>query len=187
MSNPTSGKVVLRRFLASDISVVKQLISASDAGRSTTPYWRPMSDIQLAAHLGLPDKEESLVLAITRPGKESEVLGLTNLGKIDLRQGVAEPGVTLWLPSTRGERLGRSALWLVCNMAFQSYPLERLAARIMVDNAPALANSEAIGFRREGRQRSALFLNGARHDLILLGMLRGGLMPPAQPLPWERP
>jgi RimJ/RimL family protein N-acetyltransferase len=184
MSDLKTDRIRLRRFRSEDIPAARDAISETDAGAGTTPYWQPLGEERLTQHLGLAPSADAFVFAICRVADDRPI-GLTNLSKVDLRQGVAEAGVTIWDVTERGERIGRSALWLVCHWGFEALRLDRIAARIVATNHAALRNSEAIGFRVEGTMRAALLLQGTRRDVASVGLLRGELQPDALPLPWE--
>jgi RimJ/RimL family protein N-acetyltransferase len=61
---------------------------------------------------------------------------------------------------------------LVIHYAFDELNLHRLQLSVIAYNARAIAMYEKLGFVREGNYREFVERDGARHDLLLYGLLR---------------
>jgi RimJ/RimL family protein N-acetyltransferase len=72
----------------------------------------------------------------------------------------------------RGKGYGKEAVRLLVDHLFDTTSVERVGATCDVDNAPSYRLLEALGFRREGTMRSALFHHGKWHDVFFYGRLR---------------
>ncbi len=75
-------------------------------------------------------------------------------------------------PEARGHGFGREAVGLLVDHLLQTGPCERVGATCDVENVPSFRLLEAIGLRREGTLRSALFHHGRWHDVYVYGVTR---------------
>ncbi|WP_374775298.1 GNAT family N-acetyltransferase [Streptomyces sp. NBC_01310] len=86
--------------------------------------------------------------------------------------GVATLGVTIGEREFWGRGHGSDALRLLMNHLFGAYCLSRLELDTWSGNERAVRAFTRLGFREEGRRRSAVLLDGKRYDSVLFGMLR---------------
>lgn len=104
--------------------------------------------------------------------QDQEVIGVARLMFIDWISQVAELGVFIGDSAARGRRRGQEAVGLLLKHAFMDLGLERVYLRVMSDNLPAMRCYEACGFVREGTLRSHFVSEGARYDMLVMGILR---------------
>ena len=71
-----------------------------------------------------------------------------------------------------GHGLAGEALNAVIGYSFRSLNLNRLEARVTVDNLSSVRVLERAGFRREGLMPKQLWFKGAYHDVLHYGLLR---------------
>lgn len=71
-----------------------------------------------------------------------------------------------------GQGCGTEAAGLALDFAFQELNLHRVQATVFRYNLRSIAMCERLGFRREGVYREFLQRDGARHDMLLYGLLR---------------
>jgi RimJ/RimL family protein N-acetyltransferase len=72
----------------------------------------------------------------------------------------------------RGQGVGREAVELLVDQLFRTKTVERVGATCDVENAPSYRLLEAIGFRREGTLRAALYHHARWHDVHVYGLTR---------------
>ena len=78
-----------------------------------------------------------------------------------------------WLvPSARGRGVGRTAVSLLVEWAFDELGLERVEITTTPDNGPARALAGSLGFSEEGVMIARNLERGRRVDVILLARLR---------------
>lgn len=103
---------------------------------------------------------------------DDAIKGVAQLHGIDWVQRSALLGVFVGDAGDRGVGLGRAAVTLVLDYAFDGLDLQRIALEVMESNAAARRLYEALGFVQEGLAREAFLRAGAREDVALYGLLR---------------
>jgi RimJ/RimL family protein N-acetyltransferase len=106
-------------------------------------------------------------------GANDQLIGFTMFDDIDWPARSARFGITIGDETARGQGFGREALSLMLKYGFLSLGLERIWLEVVAFNAPAASLYEAAGFVREGCLRSHAYVGGHRHDVLVLGLLRG--------------
>jgi RimJ/RimL family protein N-acetyltransferase len=74
--------------------------------------------------------------------------------------------------TARGKGYGTGAVRLLIDHLFATTTLERVGATCDVENVPSYRLLDAIGLRRDGTLRSALFHHGRWHDVYVYGVTR---------------
>ncbi|MFF2363696.1 GNAT family N-acetyltransferase [Streptomyces sp. NPDC058122] len=100
------------------------------------------------------------------------VIGMADYRDLDPYVGVATLGVTIGEREFWGRGHGSDVLRLLVDHLFGAYCLSRLELDTWSGNERAVRAFTALGFREEGRRRSAVLLEGKRYDSVLFGMLR---------------
>ena len=81
--------------------------------------------------------------------------------------------VGYWLiPQARGRGIGRVAVSLLVDWAFEALDLDRIEISTTVDNAAARALAGSLGFDEEGVMIARNLERGQRVDVVLLARLR---------------
>lgn len=95
-------------------------------------------------------------------------------------QGVAHRGSLGMgvLPTFRGKGLGRRLLQ-ACIAKSWANGLRRIELEVRADNGQAIRLYEGLGFRREGRKRRGLCIEGEAHDTLVMALLRDEGLPGA--------
>lgn len=90
-----------------------------------------------------------------------------NMAALDRRATLA---IGIDNPVFLGKGYGTEAIRLALSHAFES-GLHRVSLRVLAHNARAISAYRKCGFREEGREREAAFVNGAWQDDIIMGLL----------------
>ncbi|GAB1333042.1 GNAT family N-acetyltransferase [Streptomyces sennicomposti] len=101
-----------------------------------------------------------------------KVIGMADYRDLDPYVGVATLGVTIGEREFWGHGHGSEALRLLVDHLFGAYSLSRLELDTWSGNERAMRAFTRLGFREEGRRRSAVLVEGDRYDRVLFGMLR---------------
>jgi len=106
------------------------------------------------------------------------LVGVCGLKDMHSRNRHAELWIYLGDGQQRGRGLGRRALQLLTRYGFDQLNLHRIYLHVPAYNAAAQRAYQACGFREEGRDREHLYIDGAYHDAVRMGLLRTELEPP---------
>ena len=75
-------------------------------------------------------------------------------------------------PAYRGKGYGTDAMRLLIGYGFRELDLQKITLSAFGYNLRAIRSYEKAGFIREVVQRAALYRDGQRHDMIVMGILR---------------
>lgn len=135
---------------------------------TTATFTREGLAAWLAARAAADDR---LDLAIHLRTDEAYV-GELALLDFDPSNASAVVRIALGSPQRRGQGLGREALALLLDHAFETVGLHRVGLDVFAFNTGAIRAYERLGFRHEGRLREVLHQQGEWHDSLLMGLLR---------------
>jgi RimJ/RimL family protein N-acetyltransferase len=119
----------------------------------------------------LTDQTRSRVVLAIEDQADGAFVGFVYLNNIDWFARNAEFGILIGDRSRHGKGLGKDALSLVANYAFETLNLNRIYLRVVAFNRQALRFYRNFGFIREGIQRQQAFVRGRHHDVVLMGLL----------------
>jgi len=147
-----------------------------------TEYWR-LLDASPARAWALPqvrefigrefetDAPNAFMFAI-RTRADQRLIGDIGLDGIRWTHGDAFVGIGIGERAYWGKGYGTDAMRLMLRFAFQELNLHRVSLTVYGYNPRAQRSYEKNGFRVEGRARQVLLRDGARHDVIYMGILR---------------
>lgn len=98
-------------------------------------------------------------------------VGEIRLDRVDFRDRRASLAVGILDPIALGQGFGTEAISLLLDHAFEVLGLHRLSVRVLAYNHRAIRAYQKCGFKIEGREREAAFVNGAWHDDLIMGLL----------------
>jgi RimJ/RimL family protein N-acetyltransferase len=107
---------------------------------------------------------------------QNRFLGEIRLDGVDLHDRRAQLAIGLYDPARLGQGIGREAVRLVLRHAFDVLHLHRVGLRVIGYNERAIRAYKACGFIEEGREREAVFVSGAWHDDVIMGVLASELI-----------
>jgi RimJ/RimL family protein N-acetyltransferase len=136
----------------------------------SAPY-RPVHFSDHAAWWERLASDSSRVMFAIRRREDDALIGTCQLLAIDLRNGTAEVQIRIGDPDARGRGLGTEALGLLLRHAFLDLGLHRVGLHVFASNERAIAAYTKSGFVREGVLRQAVLVDGAREDVVLMGIL----------------
>jgi RimJ/RimL family protein N-acetyltransferase len=106
-----------------------------------------------------------------RTVSDDRLIGMVELD-VDWSNQAAWLGIGIGDADYRGKGYGTEAMRLALNYAFYELNLYRVSLSVFSYNPRAIHVYEKVGFKHEGRLRSAMFRDGQRHDILLMGVLR---------------
>lgn len=99
-------------------------------------------------------------------------IGCTYLRDIDRNDRKAEYGVFIGEVTDRGKGIGKEALSLTLNFAFEELKLHKVFARALSDNEASIHCFLQSGFTKEALLRDDVFVDEEFHDIVLVGILQ---------------
>ena len=124
----------------------------------------------IARQPGLRARGEFLGLAVTDASRRP-FLGHVMLHTVAWRHKRGEVGYWL-VPEARGRGIGKAAVSLVVEWAFEELRLERIEITTTPDNTAARALARSLGFEEDGVMIARNLERGKRVDVVLLARLR---------------
>lgn len=104
--------------------------------------------------------------------KPSHLVGMINFSKVEpLPFSSCEIGYSVdHLMAGRGIMF--EGLMIVLQYGFEGFGINRIYARLHVDNEQSVRLLQFLGFKEEGRIRQGVYLDGEYHDLLQMSLLR---------------
>ncbi len=104
--------------------------------------------------------------------REDDVLiGFIALIAIEWGNRTGKVAIGIGRAEDRGQGYGFEAMTLMLHFAFGELNLHRVGLDVIETNAAAIRLYERAGFHREGRIAEAVWRDGARCDVLLMGIL----------------
>ncbi len=122
-------------------------------------------DIELM--LKAPDEASFAILLRPR----LRAIGFCGLRSIDHRNGSARVFIGINFKRFWGRGLGREALVLLCDYAFNVLGLHSLRLNVFAYNERAIRSYAAVGFREAARMRQSVVRRGRFYDDVLMDIL----------------
>jgi RimJ/RimL family protein N-acetyltransferase len=166
---------MLREYRREDLDPMRAFVNDPETTKNLTdiflrPHTRENTESFLESVLTNESSDKILFVVADR---ETEAY----LGQIDLRVGepssrVAELGLVIADPEQRGRGVGKEAVSLLLDYAFNRMNLHKVELSVYSFNVAGYRCYEKCGFREEGRMRENVFRDGSYYDTIRMGILR---------------
>ena len=102
---------------------------------------------------------------------EGAFIGSIRLDRVDHQDRRASMAIGILNARCLGRGFGTEAIKLVLQHAFGDMRLHRIGIRVLAYNCRAIQAYQKCGFKIEGREREAGFVNGHWHDDVIMGLL----------------
>ena len=168
-----SKRVALRPVRKSDISLFLKWFNDPEIMRNLGLHL-PVTEVEeekWIESLATTRKQTDVILVI-EAGKKRIPIGCVSLNKINRENQNAELSVAIGEKRYRGRGYGPEAIGLLMEHGFVQLNLHRVYTGAYAFNEASLRALTKCGFRREGRQRQAVFTDGRFWDNVLFGILR---------------
>ena len=107
---------------------------------------------------------------------EAELIGMCGLQEIDHYQQRADVGIRIGQPFWR-RGYGQDAVRTLVDYGFRSLNLAKISLQVLADDERAVGAYLKAGFVEEGRLRAHSWYDGARHDELVMSVLRDDWKP----------
>ena len=165
-------RVVLRPVQAWDRERLYELVETIEAralasGRPPLPL--SLEEVEARDKRWVEERnEDSAWFAID---VDAELIGICGLHSIDHYQQLAELGIRIGV-DFRGKGFGQDAVRVLVDYGFRHLNLVKISLRVLADDERAVGAYRTVGFVEEGRLRSHAWYEGARHDELVMSVLR---------------
>ena len=133
---------------------------------------RPETADKIGEEIDRDNESETTFSFAIRRTDDDALIGTIGLFDVEWGNRTAWVGVGFGRREDWGKGYGTEAMSLLLAYAFDELNLHRLQLTVIAYNPRAIAMYEKVGFVREGAYREFVDRDGARHDLILYGLLR---------------
>jgi 8-oxo-dGTP diphosphatase len=171
-------RLSLRPLRAEDAEVLHQLVNDWEVVRMLSrfpfPYPRVLTDEWIASTAKQMIEGTAYHLAITGDeGGQEMLIGCVGL-RLDEEPRVADLGYWVgrrfWGHGVATEATSRAASWALANL-----PIDRLRAKVSVDNAASAAVLRRIGFRETGTGSEEFLARGSAHPVQIFEATRDNI------------
>ncbi len=131
----------------------------------------PETEEQIAKWMAQEAADPNRFGFAVRSNDAPDIVGFAVLKDIEWSNRSAWLGIGIGPADQRGRGLGSEALDLLVDFAFDELNLHRLGLTVMAYNERAISTYVGKGFVQEGVIREAVQRDGARHDLLIYGLL----------------
>jgi len=114
-----------------------------------------------------------IIFAIRRLN-ETPIIGYVNVMNIHPVHRSADIGLRIGEEKNRGQGYGKEALGLAMHFCWSHANLNRLQLIVFKHNRRAVSAYTAVGFKKEGLLRKAVFIDGEWIDVVTMAALRPG-------------
>jgi RimJ/RimL family protein N-acetyltransferase len=163
-------KVTLGPIVPNDLQSLFLWDDDIEAARLNEPYrptvWKNLENFWFNSGHDL----SRVFFAIRKIGSQA-IVGYVQIIEIDAVHRSAKLGMRIGNAADRGQGYGSDALRLAIHYCWNHLNLSRISLGVFGSNEPAIRFYSALGFETEGRQRQALFIDGAWIDFVLMGLL----------------
>lgn len=173
MPRLTGRRIVLREYRDDDFAAIRAWVNDGEATANLLMGSHGAhSEAVTRAFLETAMKREGdTVFFVVGDRSTSEYLG-----QIDLRvEGgparQASLGIVIPDPANRGRGIGREAIALLLDFAFDVRNMHRVWLHVFARNEGAIRAYTRVGFREEGRLRDDQFYRGRYEDALVMGIL----------------
>lgn len=162
--------VVLGPILPVDLSSLFKWSDDVEDARLNEPY-RPLNWQRQEAFWLNAEADPSRVFFAVRLRTAPEIIGYVQIRDIHPVHRSAVVGIRIGESAERGRGRGREALNLAVRYCWDHLNLTRLSLTVFARNDRAISLYRSAGFCEEGVMESALFIDGAWVDLVMMALL----------------
>ena len=168
-------KIILRPIEYEDLEFVRSIINNPDIERTIIGWAVPVSKKDEERwYSNFSNNERAIRYMIET--NDGNVVGLTGLGNIDMKNGCAKGMGIRISPEVQSKGLATDAYMTLFNFAFNELRLHRIETAAFEDNMASLRFMEKLGCKREGVRREAIYKEGQYKNVIFMGCLKEEFM-----------
>lgn len=168
-------KIILRPIEFEDLEFIRSLINDPEIEKTIVGWALPISKKDEEKwYANFVNTQQTIRYIIET--YEGEVVGLTGLEKIDMKNGCAKSLGIRISHNVQSKGLATDAYMTMFNYAFNELRLHRIETSAFDDNIASLRFQEKLGCQREGVRREAVYKNGEYKNVVTFGCLKHDFM-----------
>lgn len=163
--------ITLRGVEESDLEAYYNFLLDDEMGRLTGSQGE-FSREQTAAwirKISVPAEDRVDLMILVK--ETDELIGEVVLNEIDPDNRSANIRIGIRSHEYRGKGYGTEAMTQMLRYGFEALKLHRIHLGVYTFNPRAIHVYEKLGFKRDGVERDALYVDGEFHNMILMSML----------------
>lgn len=168
-------KVILRPIEYEDLEFIRSLINNPDIEKTIVGWSLPISKKDEEKWYANFSNTEHVIRYIIQT-LQGEVVGLTGLGNIDMKNGCAKGLGIRISPELQSIGLATDTYMTLFNFAFNELRLHRIETSAFDDNFASLKFQEKLGCQKEGVKREAVYKEGSYKNVVTFGCLKHEFM-----------
>lgn len=133
-------------------------------------YLKPLDSAEVDRYVAMLAESDTDIFFAIHEAKSDRFIGTARLHSIDWRVGIAQVGILIGAGAARGQGYSTEVVATLCDYAFMTLSLHKLAADVAAMNIPMQRCFERVGFAKEGHLRDHMLFEGKRADRILYGL-----------------
>jgi RimJ/RimL family protein N-acetyltransferase len=165
-------KVRIRGLERTDLDEIMKWVNDPEVTITLDSFVYPMSKGEeekwLEDRITKPDDKAKNFVIETKEGVYLGGIGLLN---INWRHRHAEVGIVIGKKEHWNRGYGTDAMMVILDLAFNKMNLHRVYLRVHAGNLGGIKSYEKCGFKKEGVEREAAFVDGKYADVIFMGIL----------------
>lgn len=104
--------------------------------------------------------------------EDNRIVGTAGLHEVDTYNHTARVGITIFQEFDHHSHYGSLVMVEIIRMAFEELGMEKLYANIIATNTHQIKWDESFGFKKEDELEKEYLLDGVRHDMVSLALLK---------------
>ncbi|MFX0091439.1 MAG: GNAT family N-acetyltransferase [Candidatus Hodarchaeota archaeon] len=170
------GKLTrLRRLEKKDVEIILQYFNNYELHRNLGAPPLPVSqedEVKFIEGVNAAFNQRSQFTFGIEELEADSLIGTVSLFDMDWVNRVTEIGISIFNPKYWGKGYGSDAMIVLLDFAFSVLDLHNVSLRVNEFNQRAIKAYEKIGFTHQGKIRESQYIDGKRHDVLLMDMLK---------------
>lgn len=179
-------KIMLRAMEPEDMEIMREMVNDPEIERMVGGWSFPVSKHeQMRWYERVVDDKRNLRFIIEDMATQTAV-GMISLTDIDWKNREAVYAIKLRSDAPKQQGYATDAMFALLQFAFHSLAMHRLSCEVLEYNDGSLRMNEKCGAQREGLKRSAVYKDGAYHNVICYGVLYEDFQNAAKKAGWSK-
>lgn len=178
-------KVLLRAMEPEDMEMLRETINDPEIEHMVGGWSFPVSKHEQMQWYERASADKRNVRFIIEVIETGEAIGMISLTEIDWKNRSAVTAIKLKGEAPKKQGYATDAMFTLMQFSFEELQLSRLSCEVVAYNHASMKLHQKCGAQQEGLKRSAVYKNGAYHDVICYGVLYEDFQNAAKKAGWR--